>query len=158
MKASSVKSVRCAIYPGQFHSQSSSAQNQQNPHWSLTVSSNLCVAVPDGATELERLRDRNQGIAPPSNADLIAIIRAKDDLICQLKTAALETDRLRDRVEQLEQLVGVDRSLTSRLRTAFGLEPGVAQVMGMLLKRDFVMMYALYFVLYSARWRRRHRR
>src|SRR5712672_2112358 len=54
-----------------------------------------CVAVPDGATELERLRDRNQGIAPPSNADLIAIIRAKDDLICQLKTAALETDRLR---------------------------------------------------------------
>src|SRR5258705_3469030 len=76
MKASSVKSVRCAIYPGQFHSQSSSAQNQQNPHWSLTVSSNLCVAVPDGATELERLRDRNQGIAPPSNADLIAIIRA----------------------------------------------------------------------------------
>src|SRR5258705_9829884 len=96
MKASSVKSVRCAIYPGQFHSQSSSAQNQQNPHWSLTVSSNLCVAVPDGATELERLRDRNQGIAPPSNADLIAIIRAKDDLICQLKTAALETDRLRD--------------------------------------------------------------
>src|SRR5258706_9685395 len=83
--------------------------------WSLTVSSNLCVAVPDGATELERLRDRNQGIAPPSNADLIAIIRAKDDLICQLKTAALETDRLRDRVEQLEQLVGVDRSLTSRL-------------------------------------------
>src|SRR5712671_3338012 len=81
------------------HSQSSSAQNQQNPHWSLTVSSNLCVAVPDGATELERLRDRNQGIAPPSNADLIAIIRAKDDLICQLKTAALETDRLRDRVE-----------------------------------------------------------
>src|SRR5258707_428775 len=93
------------------------SQNQQNPHWSLTVSSNLCVAVPDGATELERLRDRNQGIAPPSNADLIAIIRAKDDLICQLKTAALETDRLRDRVEQLEQLVGVDRSLTSRLRT-----------------------------------------
>src|SRR5258707_3460553 len=80
----------------------------------------------------------NQGIAPPSNADLIAIIRAKDDLICQLKTAALETDRLRDRVEQLEQLVGVDRSLTSRLRTAFGLEPGVAQVMGMLLNREFV--------------------
>src|SRR5258708_6379205 len=80
--------------------------------------------------------ESNQGIAPPSNADLIAIIRAKDDLICQLKTAALETDRLRDRVEQLEQLVGVDRSLTSRLRTAFGLEPGVAQVMGMLLKRD----------------------
>jgi hypothetical protein len=115
------------------------------------VSSNLCVAVPDGATELERLRDRNQGIAPPSNADLIAIIRAKDDLICQLKTAALETDRLRDRVEQLEQLVGVDRSLTSRLRTAFGLEPGVAQVMGMLLKRDFVTHDALYVVLYAAR-------
>ena len=122
------------------------------------MSSNLCVAVPDGATELERLRDRNQGIAPPSNADLIAIIRAKDDLICQLKTAALETDRLRDRVEQLEQLVGVDRSLTSRLRTAFGLEPGVAQVMGMLLKRDFVTHDALYVVLYAARWRRRHRR
>src|SRR5216683_6154610 len=79
------------------------------------------------------------------------------NLICQLKTAALETDRLRDRVEQLEQLVGVDRSLTSRLRTAFGLEPGVAQVMGMLLKRDFVTHDALYVVLYAARWRRRHR-
>src|SRR5258706_15002950 len=89
-------------------SRSSSAQNQQNPHSSLTVSSNLCVAVPDGATELERLRDRNQGIAPPSNADLIAIIRAKDDLICQLKTAALETDRLRDRVEQLERLASIE--------------------------------------------------
>src|SRR5260370_12384116 len=38
------------------------------------------------------------------NALNVAIIRAKDDLICQLKTAALETDRLRDRVEQLEQL------------------------------------------------------
>src|SRR5260370_38746975 len=95
-------------------SRSSSAQNQQNPHWSLTVSSNLCVAVPDAATELERLRDRNQGIAPPSNADLIAIIPAKDDLICQLKTAALETDRLRDRAEKLDQLVAADRSWTSR--------------------------------------------
>src|SRR5258706_9129474 len=58
-----------------------------------------------------------KGLLPQAIADLIAIIRAKDDLICQLKTAALETDRLRDRVEQLEQLVGVDRSLTSRLRT-----------------------------------------
>jgi len=48
-------------------------------------------------------------------------------------------------------LVGVDRSLTSRLRTAFGLEPGVAQVMGMLLKRDFVTHDALYVVLYAAR-------
>jgi len=50
--------------------------------------------------------------------------------ISKILIGALETDRLRDRVEQLEQLVGVDRSLTSRLRTAFGLEPGVAQVMG----------------------------
>src|SRR5258708_24243142 len=117
----------------------------------LTVSSNLCVAVPDGATELERLRDRNQGIAPPSNADLIAIIRAKDDLICQLKTAALETDRLRDRVEQLEQLVGVDRSLTSRLRTAFGLEPRVAQVMGTFLDPGFPPPEARHAVLNAAR-------
>src|SRR5260370_37351239 len=122
-------------YPGQFHSRSSSAQNQQNPHWSLTVSSNLCVAVPDGATELERLRDRNQGIAPPSNADLIAIIRATDDLICQLKLAALETDRLRDRVERLEQLVGVDRSLASRLRAGVALEPGAAYGIGMVPRR-----------------------
>jgi len=76
------------------------------------VFSNLRVVVPDGATELERLRDR---------------------------------------VEQLEQALGVDRSLTSRLRTAFGLEPGVAQVMGMLMKRDFVTHDALYVVLYAAR-------
>jgi len=47
-------------------------------------------------TEAERLRDRNQGIAPPSNAT-DRDLRAKDDLICQLKTAALEMSRLRDR-------------------------------------------------------------
>src|SRR5258706_13891645 len=89
-------------------SRSSSAQNQQNPHWSLTVSSNLWVAVPDGATELERLRDRNQGIAPPRNADLISIIRAKDDLIGQLKPAALEIDRRSHGVVQRKQWVAAE--------------------------------------------------
>jgi len=36
------------------------------------------------------------------------------------KDGSTRNYRLRDRVEQLEQLVGVDRSLTSRLRTASG--------------------------------------
>src|SRR5260221_2612574 len=62
-----------------------------------------------------------------------------------------EVERLRDRVEQLEEVLGIDRSLTSRLRQAFGLEPGKAPILGMLLARDFVTRESLYIVLYADR-------
>lgn len=62
-----------------------------------------------------------------------------------------EVQRLRDRVEELERVLGVDESLTSRLRTVFGLEPGQSEVLGMLMKRNFVTHDSLYTVLYGGR-------
>lgn len=62
-----------------------------------------------------------------------------------------ELIRLRDRVEELERVLGVDRNLTSRLRDAFGIEPGMAPVLGMLLKRNFVSHDSLYTVLFAGR-------
>lgn len=62
-----------------------------------------------------------------------------------------ETQRLRDRIEELERVLGVDRSLTSKLRDVFGLEPGLSPILGMLMKRAFVSHSSLYTVLYSGR-------
>jgi hypothetical protein len=62
-----------------------------------------------------------------------------------------ELARLRDRVAQLEQALGVNRSLTGRLRAVFGIEPTQASILGMLLKRNFVTTESLYTVLYGDR-------
>lgn len=62
-----------------------------------------------------------------------------------------ETERLRDRVEELERVLGVDMSLTNRLRDVFGLEPGLSPILGMLMKRAFVSHASLYTVLYAGR-------
>ena len=62
-----------------------------------------------------------------------------------------ENERLRDRVEELSRVLGVDRSLTSRLRDGFGLEPGLLPILGMLMKRAFVSHASLYTVLYAGR-------
>ena len=58
---------------------------------------------------------------------------------------------LLDRIEQLETLLGADRSNTARLREAFRLEPLHAQMLGMLLAREFVTREGLFTVLYGAR-------
>lgn len=60
-------------------------------------------------------------------------------------------ERLKDRIEQLEEVIGVDRSMTTRIREALKLEPLKAQIVGMLLSRDFVTRDGLYTVLYAGR-------
>lgn len=62
-----------------------------------------------------------------------------------------ETERLRDRIDELERVLGVDMSLANRLRDVFGLEPGLCPIMGMLMKRAFVSHASMYTVLYSGR-------
>lgn len=58
--------------------------------------------------------------------------------------------RLKDRIEQLEEVLGVDRSATGRIREALGIEPRHAQIVGMLLSRNFVTRDGLYTVLFGA--------
>lgn len=60
-----------------------------------------------------------------------------------------ELQRLRDRVEQLEEVLGVNPSIKDRLYLAFGLEPQLAAILGMLYKREFVTRSGLYTVLYE---------
>jgi hypothetical protein len=62
-----------------------------------------------------------------------------------------EMEKMRDRVLQLEQILGIDSSETGRIREAFGLEPDLARIMGMLLKRNFVSHESLYTVMYGHR-------
>lgn len=63
-----------------------------------------------------------------------------------------EVERLRERVEQLEGVIGLDRSGKSKLSEAFPtMEPGLAEILAMLLKRDFVTRDGLYTVTYGAR-------
>jgi DNA-binding response OmpR family regulator len=62
-----------------------------------------------------------------------------------------ELAQLKDRIAQLEELIGIDRSLTGQLREAFGLEPNQAEILGMLYRRQFVTRDGLYTVLYGDR-------
>lgn len=60
-------------------------------------------------------------------------------------------DRLKSRIEELEGVLGVDRTYSGRLKESFGVEPGLAPILGMLLKRNFVSHESLYIVLYCDR-------
>jgi DNA-binding winged helix-turn-helix (wHTH) protein len=62
-----------------------------------------------------------------------------------------ELQQLRDRVAELEEILGIDRPMTVRLREAFGLTQMPAKVLGMLLSRTFVSKDALYTALYAVR-------
>jgi two-component system cell cycle response regulator CtrA len=59
-------------------------------------------------------------------------------------------DRLQDRVEQLEEVLGLSRSSVSRMRETFGIRPLQARTLGLLLSRDFVTRDGLYTALYGA--------
>ncbi|UGY23770.1 helix-turn-helix domain-containing protein [Bradyrhizobium septentrionale] len=63
-----------------------------------------------------------------------------------------ELEALRDRVAQLEAILGVDEPFLVQLRLAFGLT-GATQpkILGMLLNRSFVTHDALYAMLYGHR-------
>jgi DNA-binding response OmpR family regulator len=63
-----------------------------------------------------------------------------------------EIERLRERVTQLEGVIGFDRSHTGQIRIAFPkIEPTLAEILAMLLKREFVTRDGLYAVLYGTR-------
>lgn len=63
-----------------------------------------------------------------------------------------EVERLRDYIEQLEGVLGVDPNSTSALRRAFPkMEPDPARMLAMLMRRDFVTRDGLYTVMYAAR-------
>jgi hypothetical protein len=65
--------------------------------------------------------------------------------------SALEMKRLRDRVEELERILGTDRSTANRLRTAFELTPDQGKMLGMLMARSSVTHESLYAVIYGAK-------
>jgi hypothetical protein len=61
-----------------------------------------------------------------------------------------EVQRLRDRIEELEQILGVDRALASRLRGALGISRDQARMLVLLLSRDVVTHEAMFTVLYPS--------
>jgi hypothetical protein len=65
--------------------------------------------------------------------------------------SAKELEQLRNRVEQLEIVLGIDAPRSARLRLAFGIQPGQAEVLGMLLNRTAVAKEAIYSLLYGLR-------
>jgi len=122
-----------------------------------------CVSPSQMArTELERLRDRNQGIAPPKQRrpDRDHSRQGRSDLSAK-RRPALETDRL-PRSCRATGTAGWRRSKLDQAawRTAFRARAGSGSgSWACLLKRDFVTHDALLRrALYAARWRRRHRR
>ncbi len=60
-------------------------------------------------------------------------------------------EQLQDRIEELEELLGIDQSTTGRLRAVLKLEPMHSEILGMLMKRGFVTRDGLYTVLYGDR-------
>ena len=62
-----------------------------------------------------------------------------------------ELQRLRDRIEDLEALLGLDRKIASRLRDAFMITLAQAETLGFMLRRNFVSHDALYIAMYGAR-------
>lgn len=62
-----------------------------------------------------------------------------------------EIQRLRDRVEQLEDLLGIGSAMTKQLSAAFGLTQCQAKMLGVLLSRSMATKDAMYFVLYGDR-------
>jgi hypothetical protein len=62
-----------------------------------------------------------------------------------------ELQRLRDRVEQLEEMLGIGRDTTLQIRLRLGLTKCQAKMLGILVKREMVSWEAMHFVLYGDR-------
>ena len=62
-----------------------------------------------------------------------------------------ENQRLRDRVEELEMLLGKDTSLASKLCAAYQIEPEMADVLALIFNRNFVSHQSMFTVLFGAR-------
>lgn len=64
---------------------------------------------------------------------------------------ATELQRLRDRIEELEQVLGIDRSMVNRIRGALQVTRDQAKMLAMLIGRNVVTREAMYAVIYGAR-------
>lgn len=62
-----------------------------------------------------------------------------------------ELQRLRDRVEQLEELLGMGQTDVQLIARALRLRPTQARTLGILLKQPMVTKDAMYFALYGDR-------
>lgn len=62
-----------------------------------------------------------------------------------------ELQRLRDRVEELESLLGLERDLAMRIRHAWRMASEESRIMSIVLKRAFATRETLYTILYGAR-------
>lgn len=62
-----------------------------------------------------------------------------------------DIERLRERIEMLEDVIGVHSTMTDRIEGAFGLKPRLAKMLGMLYQRSYVTRDGLYTVLYGDR-------
>jgi len=62
-----------------------------------------------------------------------------------------EVQRLRDRVEQLEEMLGISPDTTLKIRLKLGLTKCQAKMLGILVKREIVSWDAMHFVLYGDR-------
>lgn len=59
--------------------------------------------------------------------------------------------RLKDRIEQLEDVLGVGKPMTERLALSFGIDIELGVFLGMLYRRQFVTREGLYTVMYEGR-------
>lgn len=64
---------------------------------------------------------------------------------------AQDTQRLVDRLEELEALLGVGNDDVSRIRSALGITPQSAEIVGFMLKRAVASRDALYIMLFGDR-------
>lgn len=62
-----------------------------------------------------------------------------------------ELQRLRDRVEELEHLLGIEQTFTGHLRVIFNLSEEQARVLGVLLSKPMATEDVLYAALYGDR-------
>lgn len=62
-----------------------------------------------------------------------------------------ELQRLRDRVEQLEDLLGMGNTMAKQLSATFGITQCQAKMLGVLLNRSMATKDAMYFALYGDR-------
>lgn len=61
-----------------------------------------------------------------------------------------EARRLQNRIDELDRILGQDRSLVSKLRAAFDLTPDQGRILGMMLSRHIASHEAIFIVMYGA--------
>lgn len=62
-----------------------------------------------------------------------------------------EIQRLRDRIEQLEEMLGINPSTMTKISLSLGVTKSQAKMLGILMKREVVSWDAMHFALYGDR-------